>query len=180
MTSVLPGVSESMTWGHAGGGNLGVPRRTGHQQGPALPSGRLSLQRCLIQVAFRPTLPSPLIHQEDSQALTKPVEVRPVRGGLQEEGRGGTGRGLWFPAHPPPRGSRGPGRRAAGSAGWTLWSVVCQPAFKASPPVRTASPGKARSPGADALRSRWGFNGGRADKMAKGPMTLDKCGSLQP
>ncbi|XP_045659410.1 cilia- and flagella-associated protein 74 [Ursus americanus] len=36
-------------------------------------------KRCLIQVAFRPTLPSPLIHQEDSQALTKPVEVRPVR-----------------------------------------------------------------------------------------------------
>uniref|UniRef100_A0A452T1J9 Cilia- and flagella-associated protein 74 n=1 Tax=Ursus maritimus TaxID=29073 RepID=A0A452T1J9_URSMA len=49
-------------------------------------------KRCLIQVAFRPTLPSPLIHQEDSQALTKPVEVRPVRGGLQEEGRGVTQR----------------------------------------------------------------------------------------
>uniref|UniRef100_G1M4L0 Cilia- and flagella-associated protein 74 n=1 Tax=Ailuropoda melanoleuca TaxID=9646 RepID=G1M4L0_AILME len=31
-------------------------------------------KRCLIQVAFRPTLPSPLIQQEASQAPTKPVE----------------------------------------------------------------------------------------------------------
>ncbi|XP_027438163.2 cilia- and flagella-associated protein 74 isoform X3 [Zalophus californianus] len=33
-------------------------------------------KRCLIQVVFRPVLPSKLIHQEASQALTKPVELR--------------------------------------------------------------------------------------------------------
>ncbi|XP_073759595.1 cilia- and flagella-associated protein 74 isoform X3 [Callorhinus ursinus] len=32
-------------------------------------------KRCLIQVVFRPVLPSKLIHQEASQALTKPVEL---------------------------------------------------------------------------------------------------------
>ncbi|XP_034875869.1 cilia- and flagella-associated protein 74 [Mirounga leonina] len=36
-------------------------------------------KRCLIQVGFRPVLPSKLIHQEASQALTKPVEVKLLR-----------------------------------------------------------------------------------------------------
>nr|XP_012420297.1 PREDICTED: cilia- and flagella-associated protein 74 [Odobenus rosmarus divergens] len=36
-------------------------------------------KRCLIQVVFRPVLPSKLMHQEASQALTKPVEVKLLR-----------------------------------------------------------------------------------------------------
>lgn len=64
-----------------------VLRRTGHQ-GPALPSGLLSLQRCLIQVAFRPVLPSELIRQEAFQALNKQVEVKSVRGDSKRRGTG--------------------------------------------------------------------------------------------
>lgn len=82
-----------------------VLRRTG-QQGPALPSGLLSLQRCLIQVAFRPVLPSELIRQEAFQALNKQVEVKSVRGDSQEEGYRAQGRGCGLPPNPEAAGAQ--------------------------------------------------------------------------
>lgn len=80
----------------------------GAPAGSALRSPLLSPQRCLIQVAFRPVLPSELVHREASQALSRPAEAKVVRAGLQEEGRGGHGGGRDF-LHPPPRDSRGEG-----------------------------------------------------------------------
>lgn len=80
----------------------------GAPAGSALPSTIPSLQRHLIRVAFRPVLPSKLVHQEASQALSRPAEAKVVRAGLQEEGRGGHGGG-WDFLHPPPRDSRGEG-----------------------------------------------------------------------
>lgn len=97
-------------------------------EGDKAPAGASSalwaapLQRCLIQVGFRPVLPGKLIHQEASQALTKPVEVKLVHGDSQEEGRGDTEQGLWLPA-PPPR-LQGARPSAFSSAGWTLWSMM--------------------------------------------------------
>lgn len=72
----------------------GVLRRARHQRGPALPSGLLSPQRCLVQVAFRPVLPSKLIQQEAFQALTKEAEGKLVRGEALRGGHRGMGWGL--------------------------------------------------------------------------------------
>lgn len=76
--------------------DLGAPRggaqrelrRAGHRREPAPPSGLLSLQRCLVQVAFRPVLPTKLILQEALQTLTKEAEVKSVRGDMEEKGVG--------------------------------------------------------------------------------------------
>lgn len=38
----------------------------------------VSLQRCLIQVAFQPVLPKEIIYKEASQILNKEIETKPV------------------------------------------------------------------------------------------------------
>uniref|UniRef100_A0A8C9JQF0 Cilia- and flagella-associated protein 74 n=1 Tax=Panthera tigris altaica TaxID=74533 RepID=A0A8C9JQF0_PANTA len=44
-------------------------------------------KRCLVQVAFRPVLPTKLILQEALQTLTKEAEVKSVRGDMEEKGK---------------------------------------------------------------------------------------------
>lgn len=92
----------------------------------------LSSQQCLLQVAFRPVLPSELIHQEAFQALIKEAESKSsVRGG--EQGHGAAcclHKGLATNTTRLETRRPGVGSPPPGALGRLYWSALCVMLFQ--------------------------------------------------